>query len=523
MLGIWNLFADIRYDGGMFRAFLLPLIIANFTFAQGIPGIPDGASVTDDGSGPLKAVVTGPTDIAVGRTLVLDASASRIEGENIEYRWYVGQDRTPISRTVEAVYTPEKAGILIFRLRITLTREEEEYTSEAIHAVIAYNRKIVVIADTSVSAEKLGLHQRSAQEAGVFLRVLQLPVSGTIGQEEAIVQMLAEQGDALIGAETLVLWTDGIAGLQGVMRVIKGNQELQAAISKQSIVLITNRGLQTLARTSRGPFSVLKPREIIVTRKEALNPLLLAPNITGFLQDTETRDIDALVIDESTVRVRPWNILTSLVNFMLTHGVSSQTIIFLLMLPFIATILTFLKQVIGITTFGLYTPSIVALSFLALGPRIGMVLLLLIIFTSYATRSIMRRWRLLYIPKVAIILSVVSVILLLLLALGAGIGVTLPRDAIFILLIMSTLSESFLNLKTEEGLWSAILGIGETIFAALLCVWIVQWSVFQSLILGYPELILLTFVVNIFLGQWTGLRIVEYFRFREVFKHLQEE
>lgn len=513
----------IRYDGGMFRAFLLPLVIANFTFAQGIPGIPDGASVTDDGSGPLKAVITGPTDIAVGRTLVLDASASRVEGEEVEYRWYVGQDRTPISRTVEAVYTPEKAGILIFRLRMTLTREGEEYTSEAIHAVIAYNRKIVLIADSSVSSEKLGLHERSAQEAGVFLRVLQLPVSATLSQEEVIVTQLSEQGDALLGAEVLVLWTDGIAGLQAVMRTTKGNQELEGALSKQSIVLITNRGLQTLARTSRGPFSVLKPRQIIVTRKEALNPLLLAPNVTGFLQDIEARDIDALVIDESSVRLRPWNLLTSLVNFMLTHGVSSQTIIFLLMLPVIAMILAFLKQVIGITTFGLYTPSIVALSFLALGPWIGTVLLLLIIFTGYATRSFMRRWRLLYIPKVAIILTVVSVTLLVLLGIGAGLGVTLPRDAIFILLIMSTLSESFLNLKTEEGWWSAVLGIGETILAALICVWIVQWSAFQSLILGYPELILLTFVVNIFLGQWTGLRLVEYFRFREVFKHLQEE
>ena len=30
-------------------------------------------------------------------------------------------------------------------------------------------------------------------------------------------------------------------------------------------------------------------------------------------------------------------------------------------------------------------------------------------------------------------------------------------------------------------------------------------------------------VVNIALGRWTGLRLVEYVRFREVFRHLQEE
>ena len=69
----------------------------------------------------------------------------------------------------------------------------------------------------------------------------------------------------------------------------------------------------------------------------------------------------------------------------------------------------------------------------------------------------------------------------------------------------------------------AVMAIGETVLAALVCVFIIQWPLFQSVILAYPELILLTFIVNIILGRWTGLRLVEYFRFREVFKHMQEE
>ena len=88
---------------------------------------------------------------------------------------------------------------------------------------------------------------------------------------------------------------------------------------------------------------------------------------------------------------------------------------------------------------------------------------------------------------------------------------------------MSTLAESFLTVKSEEGWKAASFGIGETVLAALVCVFIVQWSFLQSLILAYPELILLTVGVNVFLGRWTGLRLVEYFRFREVFKHIQEE
>ncbi len=135
----------------------------------------------------------------------------------------------------------------------------------------------------------------------------------------------------------------------------------------------------------------------------------------------------------------------------------------------------------------------------------------------------MKRWRLLYIPKVAIILVVVSLSLLLLVAIGTWFGLTFSRDTVFILLMLSTQAENFLNLKSEEGWSSAILCITETVTGALLCVLIVQWQLLQSLIFAYPELVLIAIPINIFLGRWTGLRFVEYFRFREVFKHLAEE
>ena len=336
-------------------------------------------------------------------------------------------------------------------------------------------------------------------------------------------KLIQEQSSALNGASAIVLWTEGITGLQAFMRAIEQDAERMQSMKNQSIVLISDRNLKVLGRTARGPFSVLGPRQILITRRVAMNPLISSATVEQFVEELDKRDTDYLIVDKSTTGIRPWNLLSSLVNYMLTHGVSSQTVILLLMLPVIAMILAFLKQVIGITTFGLYTPSVVALSFLALGWPIGLAFLLFIIITGYATRAFMRRWRLLYIPKVAIVITVVSITLLLLLGLGTLFHIILARDTIFVLLIMSTLSESFLNVKTEEGLYSAILGTGETILAALLCVFIVQWPWLQSFALAYPELILFTIAADVMLGRWTGLRLVEYFRFREVFKHLQEE
>lgn len=481
---------------------------------------------TDRDAPAFQAVVTGPEDVAVGRTIVLDASLSRTPEGEVRYQWFVEGRPQPISDSVEAVFTPEVSGSLTFRLELTVRPADgtQEQTAEVTHIVTVYDRKMVLIADATVPADKLALHQQTAAEAGLFLRVLQPQPSATpLGADELLTQLIGEHATDLAGANAIILWTDGITGLQALMRALQGKEELLAGVHNQSIILISDSSLSTLARIARGPFTELRPQQILLTRTEAVHPLLTTDSVESFEEELVQRDIEHLRIDESSAGIRPWNLLSALVNAMLTRGVPSQTVILLLALPVIAMILTFLKQVVGITTFGLYTPSIIALSFLALGWPLGVFFLIFILITGYATRAIMRGFRLLYIPKVAVILTVVSITLLILMGVCAFFGITFSRETIFILLIMSTLAESFLNLKTEQGWHTAILGIGETILASLLCVFIVQWSAFQSVMLAYPELILFTIVINVLLGRWTGLRLLEYLRFREVFKYMQEE
>ena len=396
--------------------------------------------------------------------------------------------------------------------------------SAADYRVVAYDRKIVLIVDPDVGRDKLARHMETAEQQGIFLRVVQPEESTTpLDAEESLVALLAEEASSLQGADAIVVWTEGVRGLQALMRTAQANPDVRSSLEHQTIVVIADGSLNTLSRTAKGQYAVLRPEAILLTRREALNALLSTPNLPAFVAELEQRDIDALTLDASSAGLRPWNVLSALVNAMLVRGVPSQTVILLLVLPVIATILAFLKQVVGITTFGLYTPSIIALSFLALGWQMGIVFLVAILLVGYGARRIMRGWRILYVPKVAIILTVVSVALLVLMSFGAMLGMTFTRETIFLLLIMSTLAESFLNLKTEQGLPSAMLAIGETVLAALLCVFLVQWGPFQSMLLAYPELLVLTVFANVLLGRWTGLRLFEYFRFRDVFRHLQEE
>jgi hypothetical protein len=395
--------------------------------------------------------------------------------------------------------------------------------AKATQMITVYLRKLVLIAGPDVPQEKVELHRESGKALGVFvdtlpLRALAIP----LGLEDALTKLIAENMERLSGAEAVVLWTEGATAMNALMRALQGDPARLELVSAQDIVIITERGLQTLARVVRSPFSVLHPQKVILTRKEAINPLVAAEDIAAFLAEIEQRDIDFVVVDRSTFAARPWNLLTTLVNYMVTHGVSSEMIILLLMLPVVLTLITFLKQIVGISTFGLYTPAVISLSLVALGWKIGLTLLAIILLAGYLVRALMGRYHLLYIPKIAIILSTTAIVLLAVLALAARFGITLAPDAIFILLIMTTLSEEFMSVKAELGLRSAVFAVSETLLVALLCTFIVKWGALQSLILAYPELILLTVLVNAVLGRWTGLRLTEVVRFREIFKYAEE-
>ena len=93
-------------------------------------------------------------------------------------------------------------------------------------------------------------------------------------------------------------------------------------------------------------------------------------------------------------------------------------ILLVLMLPIIVTVVAFMKQVVGIDTLGVYTPSILTLSFIALNLWFGLLIFVALLLIGGAVRHFLHRYRLLYIPRMAIILTFVSLTILLLLFLG---------------------------------------------------------------------------------------------------------
>ena len=213
--------------------------------------------------------------------------------------------------------------------------------------------------------------------------------------------------------------------------------------------------------------------------------------------------------------------ISPIINFFLREGVPFSTVILILMLPIIATFIAFLRQVVGIKAFGIYTPLLVTFAFLATnGLKYGIAIFMTVILAGMIMRFVLKPFRLLYLPRVAIMLTVVALFLLGTLVFGGGLQRTgLAAVSIFPILIMITLVEKFVAVQIEKGDRIAIVLAVETLLISIVGFYIASSNGFIRFIASYPWIILLTIPINIFLGKWKGLRLTEYFRFRKIFKH----
>lgn len=215
--------------------------------------------------------------------------------------------------------------------------------------------------------------------------------------------------------------------------------------------------------------------------------------------------------------------MSFITQYMLSQGVPQDTLILLLMLPVVAALITFFRQVIGIKGLDLGTPLIISFVFLTTGLVHGVMLFLIILLTSALMRLVVKQLRLLYLPRMALIISMVALAMLLLAAAegylyqSSGLAV-MPVLAI---LIMITLTERFLISQIQRGTKKVVLITLETLFVATACFLVMNLFWVQEAILDYPLWVIAgSIVLNIFLGRWTGLRLSELVRFRDVIKHI---
>ena len=199
------------------------------------------------------------------------------------------------------------------------------------------------------------------------------------------------------------------------------------------------------------------------------------------------------------------------------YGIPVETIGLLLLFPLIATLVAFLRHIVGLKAFGIYTPAIIALIFYTVGFKYAVPLYVAIVGIGMISRVFLRRIRISYLPRVAITMILIAFTVLgILIVSGAYQRTGFTSVQIFPLLVLMLLGEKFVSIQIEKGTRTAIIMATETLIVAVCGAVLLNWPWLRLTVLSQPWVVLLAIPANILIGRWSGLRLTEYFRFREV-------
>jgi hypothetical protein len=232
-------------------------------------------------------------------------------------------------------------------------------------------------------------------------------------------------------------------------------------------------------------------------------------------EQPETRDKYLELFENRPIeKVSLSNFFAFAVQYAVSVGVPANTIMLVLLLPFLATMIAFVRHVIGLPTLGLFVPIALSITLIATGVTAGLVLLISIMFGATIAKMLLKRIRIMQLPKVALSMFVVSLLIFITLTFAARAGILVVRQlSIFPVLLLILLSERVVELQLERSLRETITITLVTILLGLAGFALLSSEMLQNAILLYPEIVLLLIPANLLIGRYFGLRLTEYYRF----------
>jgi hypothetical protein len=191
----------------------------------------------------------------------------------------------------------------------------------------------------------------------------------------------------------------------------------------------------------------------------------------------------------------------------------------LLLIPIGALVVVVLRNLVGLQTSGTFMPILIAMVFVQTELLTGLVLFVVVVSIGLVIRSYLTSLNLLLVPRIAAVLIVVISLYIFLSVIGFKIGLTEALSVTFFpMIIISWTIERMSVLAEEEGLKDVLLQGGGSLLTAVIAYLFMTNRHIEFWTFEFPELLLVVLAVILVIGQYTGYRLNELWRFEPLAK-----
>ena len=191
----------------------------------------------------------------------------------------------------------------------------------------------------------------------------------------------------------------------------------------------------------------------------------------------------------------------------------------ILLVPVGVFLLVILRNVIGIRTFGTFMPVLIALAFRETQLVWGVFLFTTLIALGLCIRLYLAHLKLLVVPRLAAILIIVIFLMAVFSILTHKLGLERGLSVALFPMVILTMTIERMSIVWEElGAYQTLKQGAWSIVAAVLAYLVMTIGYIEHLVFVFPELLLLLLAGTIWLGRYSGFRLLELPRFKSLTK-----
>jgi len=194
-----------------------------------------------------------------------------------------------------------------------------------------------------------------------------------------------------------------------------------------------------------------------------------------------------------------------------------RTFRILILVPIGALMICVLRNMVGFPTFGIFMPVLMALAFRNTGLLYGLGIFAGVVLVGYVVRRWINRLRLLLVPRLSVILTLVIIFFTVFALIGNKVGLReLMAVGLLPFVILTMTIERFFVITEEAGVREGLSTAAGSAAVATITYEIIQFEPLQLTFFVYPELMVAVAAAQVLIGRYTGYRLSEFIRFRKL-------
>jgi hypothetical protein len=191
----------------------------------------------------------------------------------------------------------------------------------------------------------------------------------------------------------------------------------------------------------------------------------------------------------------------------------------IMLIPVGTLVLSLARNIIGIPTFGIFTPILLTLFFKETSLGFGALFFFIVVLIGIGERYVLDKFYLLAVPRLSIILTLVIMLMIGYSLFSTDIAfISQKHLAFFPIVIVTTNIERLSIMITEEGLLNTIKTLLGTLVISILGYLLYSIHALEMFMFTNPELLLMIIGFLILIGKYKGYRLSEFIRFRDLIR-----